>query len=237
MIFTRRNTDAELMDDPLLEDHILCEVLKDIEAANRFLGGNKITIQGVWQLVEENPQAEYTLVDMGCGNGAMLREIISIGKKKQLKLKAIGIDLSANAIQIAKTASIDFPEISYLQRDILGLSPKELSCDILLCTLTMHHFGNEQIPFFLDKFVALAHLGVIINDLQRSKVAYHLFKGFSVLFVHTSVAKNDGLISIKSGFSKPELIGFSKQITNVRHTIQWKWAFRYVWIMRKKRLI
>ncbi len=236
MIFASRNTDSELMDDPLLEGDVLCEVLKDIEAANRFLGGNRITIKSVWQLMAENPQAEYTIVDMGCGNGAMLRQIIRIGKKNQLNLKAIGIDLSANAIQIAKSASIDFPEISFLQRDILALTPEELSCDILLCTLTMHHFTNEQIPVFLNKFVALAHLGVVINDLQRSKLAYQLFKGFSVLFVQTAVAKSDGLISIKSGFSKRELIGFSARMPQVRHDIQWKWAFRFVWIMRKKRL-
>ena len=100
----------------------------------------------------------------------------------------------------------------------------------------MHHFSNEQIPIFLSQFTNLAKIGVIINDLQRSALAYYLFKGFSAIFIKTKIAKHDGLISIKSGFKKKDLITFSKDLSHSAHTINWKWAFRYVWVMQTTQL-
>ena len=127
-------------------------------------------------------------------------------------------------------------EIIRLQRDILQLAPEDLHGDIVLCTLTMHHFFDENIPVFLDRFVKLARIGVVINDLQRSPLAYYLFRGFSAIFIRTKIAKHDGLISIKSGFTKAELERFAENLPSVDHDIKWKWAFRYAWVMHTRRL-
>lgn len=234
--FSRRNRDSELMDDCGVEQNLLQEVLYDLDLANRILGGNRITIKGVEQLIREFPKESYTILDMGCGNGNMLREVVKLGRRMGVTIEAIGIDLSEKGLAIAKVASSDFPEIRYLKKDILALAPHELKCDILLCTLTMHHFYDENIPVFLEQFTKLAHIGIVINDLQRSPLAYHLFKGFSAIFIRTKIAKHDGLISIKSGFIKSELERFAKDLPSVEHDIKWKWAFRYVWVMRTQRL-
>ncbi len=234
--FSKRNRDSELMDDGGVDENILREVLYDIDRSNRILGGNRITLNEVERLIREYPQESYTILDMGCGNGSMLREIVKLGRRRGIAIKAIGIDLSEKGLDIAKAASSEFPEIHYLKQDILALTPDDLKCDILVCTLTVHHFNDENIPVFLEQFIKLAHIGVVINDLQRSALAYQLFKGFSAIFIRTNIAKHDGLISIKSGFTKAELERFAKDLPSVAHEIQWKWAFRYVWVMRTQRL-
>jgi len=234
--FVTRNTESELMDDPSVDQAELYEVFGDINRSNRLLGGNRITIHALSQLISAFPKKSYTIVDMGCGDGTMLRQVVLWSRGQKFQMKCIGIDLSENALTIAQANSIDFPEIHYLQQDILTLNPKDLDCDILLCTLTMHHFHNRQIPIFLKQFVELASIGVIINDLQRSPFAYYLFKAFSAIFTRTKIAKHDGLISIQSGFKKSELIAFSKDLPSMQHQIAWKWAFRYVWVMRTERL-
>ncbi len=234
--FSKRNRDPELMDDCGVDGNTLRKVLDDIDRSNNLLGGNRITINGVERLIREHSQISYTILDMGCGNGNMLREIVKLGRRLGVTIEAIGIDLSEKSLEIAKVASYDFPEIRYLKQDILALAPDELQCDILLCTLTMHHFYDENIPVFLNQFTKLASIGIVINDLQRSPLAYHLFKGFSTIFIRTRIAKHDGLISIQSGFKKTELEGFAKDLPSVQHEIQRKWAFRYLWIMRTRRL-
>ncbi len=234
--FTKRNRDPELMDDCGVDGTMLRKVLDDIDRTNNLLGGNRITINGVELLMQEHRQASYTILDMGCGNGSMLREIVKLGRRLGIDIEAIGIDLSETGLDIAKAASSDFPEIRYLKRDILALAADDLKCDILLCTLTMHHFYDENIPVFLHQFTKLASIGIVINDLQRSPLAYYLFRGFSAIFIRTKIAKHDGLISIKSGFTKMELEHFAKELTSVKHEIQWKWAFRYLWVMRTQRL-
>ena len=63
----------------------------------------------------------------------------------------------------------------------------DAGCDIILCTLTMHHFTDQQICTFIKTFVQLASTGVIINDLQRSKIAYRLFQLFSGIFMKSKL--------------------------------------------------
>ncbi|MEJ1221823.1 methyltransferase domain-containing protein [Sediminicola sp. 1XM1-17] len=232
---TYRNTDPELMDDPHVPEDVLREVLDDISRVNRLLNGNRITIRAIDQLIHENPQGTYTIVDMGCGDGQMLREVADYYRKKGVDVALIGIDLSEKGIQIGRELSKDYPEISFLRQDILKIDAGALQCDILLCTLTMHHFGDSQIPIFLKQFVKLANLGVVVNDLQRSRMAYYLFKMFSVIFIKTEIGKLDGLISIKSGFKRQELLAFAQNIPHAYHSVQYKWAFRYLWLMRTNR--
>jgi heme/copper-type cytochrome/quinol oxidase subunit 2 len=51
------------------------------------------------------------------------------------------------------------------------------------------------------------------------------------------MSREDGLISILRGFRKLELEQFSKQMQFKNYTIQWKWAFRYQWIIIKERIV
>jgi hypothetical protein len=39
---------------------------------------------------------------------------------------------------------------------------------ILFCTLTLHHFKDEEIIKIMTSFYANASIGVVVNDLQRS---------------------------------------------------------------------
>ena len=214
----------------------LKHVLNDITRVNKILGGNGITVAAVFRLIKENSKESYTILDMGCADGNMLRILADEAKRRNITLHLIGVDLNADALNIARKLSVEYPEITYYQKDILDAVFTDMQVDIVLTTLTMHHFKNDDIQRFLHQFVKLASIGIVINDLQRSKVAYYLFRIFSLIFIKTKVAKIDGLISISKGFKRKELAAFSKNLKEVSHTIQWKWAFRYAWVMRKKRL-
>lgn len=229
---SRRSEEPELMDDFREGLQRLRIVFDDINRVNKILGGNNITVNAVSKLINENPKEEYAIIDMGCGDGNMLREVAEYCQKKSIKVKLIGVDLNEEALQLAKERSVEYDEIQYMHRDILKLDPSTLNCDILINTLTMHHIPDENIMVFLQKFVDLAQIGVVINDLHRSTWAYYLFKLFSTIFIKTNTAKIDGLISISKAFIKSDLITYSKNFPTVNHHIKWKWAFRYVWIMQ-----
>ena len=229
-----RSDQKEILDEWQGDSHELECVLKDINRVNHILGGNSITINAVIDLIQEHPKESYTILDMGCAEGNMLRSLAIAARKKHINLNLIGIDLNRDALTIAEKASIDFPEIVYHEKDILSADFSDFSCDIVITTLTMHHFKYPEILNFAEQFTRLATIGVVINDLHRSALAYYLFKGFSLIFIKTKVAKIDGLTSIRRGFLKSELLTMAKSMTNVYHEIDWKWAFRYVWIMRKQ---
>lgn len=219
------------MDGPSMDLSTLEGVHRDINLVNKIFNGNRITINAIRDLVRENSRTSYKIIDMGCGDGNMLRQVALYFRKNGINGQFIGIDLNANSLKMGRELSAQFPEISFLEQNILELEPNKLNCDILLCTLTMHHFKNDQIPVFLSKFVQISQIAVIINDLHRSRPAYYFFKFFRNIILRTKVARHDGLISIKSGFHRSELEQFSKTFPWIDHYIQWKWAYRYLWIL------
>lgn len=229
-----RSKENEIMDDPNIEDRALNEALSDISRVNRWLGGNNITIKAILKLIKKVPiSKEIIICDLGCGDGEMLRIIAKVFRRKKRNVRLIGIDLNEKSLQSANKLSEDYPEISFFRQNILEIDASKFYCDIIISTLTLHHLAYGQIKPVLSKSVMLANKAVIINDLHRSVIAYYLFKIFSFFFIKSYIAKNDGLVSIKRGFTKQELIQFSKDIEVSQFKIDWKWAFRFRWILKK----
>lgn len=229
-----RTNEPEIMDDLSMEGEALRDTLDEIAGINRLLGGNRITRKGVERLLQKIPKSEeITIVDLGCGNGDMLRMLSDYAAKKGWDFNLIGIDANSDTIQYARELSALYPNITYISGDIFGEDFKELEYDIALCTLTLHHFDNDQVIQLMTLLKQQATIGVVVNDLHRNALAYRLFQLVSLVFRLKAMAKNDGLVSILRGFKKEELVGFSKKINTNNYSIRWKWAFRYQWIISK----
>lgn len=235
LLNTKFRTDTlETMDDFAMEGEILRDALDKIAKINKLLGGNQLTLQGVQDLTSSISKSnEIVIVDVGCGNGDMLRTLADFGLKNKLKFQLIGIDANSFTISHARQLSQNYPNISYRCEDIFDASFKELKYDIVLCTLTLHHFKNKEIVDLLSVFYANSTIGIVINDLQRSAIAYRLFQALCFVFRLNEMSREDGLTSILRGFKKEELIHFSKKLSFKNYKIHWKWAFRYQWIISK----
>ncbi|MFY7739306.1 MAG: methyltransferase domain-containing protein [Flavobacterium sp.] len=229
-----RTDEPEIMDDFTLEGEVLRDALDKIAKINQFLGGNKLTLQGVQSLMYNvTLDKEFTIVDVGCGNGDMLRALADFALDNNMNFSLIGIDANQFSVNHAEKLSKHYPNISYQCEDIFDKKFKELKYDIVLCTLTLHHFKDDEIINLLKIFIENANIGIVINDLHRSAVAYRLFQGLCFVFRLNEMSKKDGLVSILRGFKKEELEFFSKKINLKKYSIQWKWAFRYQWIIKK----
>ncbi len=228
-----RSTEEEIMDNLSMEGEMLRKALDNIAAINKRLGGNQATISGLKTLLKtESKDAVITLVDMGCGSGDMLRAVADYGRRNNFIFKLIGIDANEFTVNYARKLSENYPEISYIKMDILGDEFSGITFDIAITTLFLHHFTNQQIEDLLISIVKNVRIGIVVNDLHRSSVAYYLFKGLS-FFINNSMVKKDGAISVLRGFKKNELNAISKKLKDSVSTIHWKWAFRYQWIIKK----
>ena len=229
-----RSSAPEIMDDFAMEGEILRDALDKIAKINQLLGGNQLTLRGVQDLIATIPkQAEISIIDVGCGNGDMLRTLADYGLKNQLNFKLTGIDANAFTINHARELSSQYSNIKYRCEDVFGQDFAELKYDIVLCTLTLHHFKDDEIIALMTVFNDNSRIGIVINDLHRSALAYRLFQALCFVFRLNAMSRDDGLVSILRGFKKNELVYFSKKLNLKNYKIQWKWAFRYQWIIRK----
>ncbi|WP_299241824.1 methyltransferase domain-containing protein [uncultured Aquimarina sp.] len=228
-----RSNEAELMDDPEVNEKDLGIALEDISRVNRLLGGNNITINAVLDEIKKDESTKtWVIMDLGCGDGEMLRKLADVFKEKKIKVKLIGIDNNDKCLLQARKLSTSYTEIEFYNKNILTLEKGDFHCDIIICTLTLHHFGDEEIKRVLKKSLELVSEVVIINDIHRNKWSYYLFRMFSYFFIKGYIAKNDGLVSIKRGFKRKELMRFAKELKLNTYQLDWKWAFRYRWVIR-----
>ena len=198
-----RTNESEIMDDFQLVGNELQDALDKIASINQLLGGNKLTLNGVKSLlINYSNETQITIVDVGCGNGDMLRTLSKFADENNLNFNLIGVDANQFTIKYAKELSVCYPNISYLCEDIFDAEFKNFKYDILLCTLTLHHFKNEEIESLMKVFNENASIGLVINDLQRSSISYRLFQLLCKVFRLNKMSKEDGLVSILIGFKK-----------------------------------
>jgi len=229
-----RTLEAEIMDDFSLHGTELRAALDQIARINQLLGGNKVTLNGIKKLMKRIQTSQPIIIaDVGCGNGDMLRMLANYGLKNNINFKLIGIDANSFTVSHAKTLSKEYTNIEYLCLDIFSEDFRAINYDIVLCTLTLHHFSDEEILNIIAIFNDKANVGIVVNDLHRSKLAYRLFEIICMLFNLSKMSREDGLVSILRGFKKNELEEFSKKLNLKNYTINWKWAFRYQWIIAK----
>ena len=232
-VSTKQRTDKEeLMDDFSIGGDLLRDTLDKLENINRWLGGNKVTIKGLEQLLKnEDKSKEITIVDLGCGHGDILRDVAKFGRKNGYNFKLIGIDANPTAIDYANELSKEYDELSFKTQDIFSDEFKNETYDVVLTTLFLHHFKEPQLVTILENALQKARIGIVVNDLHRHKLAYYLFMLLSI-FISNKMIIEDGLTSVLRGFKRNELIHISQKI-KANYTIQWKWAFRFLWILKK----
>ena len=227
---TYRSTKTEIMDDFTMKGELMRDTLDKLGSINKWLGGNRITLNGIAELLKGQPKdITYTIIDLGCGHGDILRLVADFGRKKGYHFKLIGIDANQDAVDYANDLSTDYPELTFENIDIFSEQFEALDFDIALTTLFLHHFKNNEILNLIATLSKHANLGIVVNDLQRSKIAYGLFKLLGLTISNYMIVE-DGLTSILRAFKREDLEQFSKEL-NLKSQIHWKWAFRYQWLI------
>lgn len=225
-----RSKEEEIMDTFDFKGEELKKVLSTIDKINTKLGGHRVTLKGIQKLIEGQNKKHLVIADVGCGSGDTLRNISKWAKKQGINVQLIGIDANPYTIEIAREWSQDYKNIFYRVIDVFSDDFDDFEADIIISCLTLHHFKDDFIKQLLPILSEKSNLGLVINDLQRNKIAYQLFKLYCLVFVNSDIAKKDGLTSILRGFKSEDLENFAKQL-NLKHHITWYWAFRYQWII------
>ena len=229
-IYTERSDQPEILDDPSLSGHDLEGNLQDLARVNRLLGGYAILQKGLKELIGSRHPGELHLVDVGCGGGDNLIYMAKLARKQGWKIRFTGIDLNDSAVKFATEATAMFPEIQIRKLDVFSSNFKNIEADIFTLNLVLHHFDNQSIADLLSSMIHKA--SILINDLQRNRLAHLLFGLFASSFRFSYVSRHDGLLSIKKSFSRGD---WKRLLANCRiseASVTWYWAFRYLVLIK-----
>ena len=188
------------MDEPCSYEELRA-CLHDIARVNRLTFAHRPTIAWLGEILTARPASSALLriVDVGCGDGDMLRQIDAWAAGHGIVVALTGIDINANAIRAAKEATPSSQSIKWIVGDALSDSIAG-EIDIAVCSLLTHHLTNQQIVEFLRWMEQRTRLGWFINDLHRQPVPYHLFRLLARFANWHPFVKNDGPVSIRRSF-------------------------------------
>ncbi len=165
--------------------------------------------------------------DWGCGGGDSLRRIAVWARKKNLKIKLIGIDATSAAVEYAREKSAKFPEISYILADVMSDDLHDNQFDIVISSLFTHHFKDSEWIKLIQKMTNCANTAVIVNDLHRHWFAYHSIGILTTIFSKSEMVKHDSKVSVMRSFKRDDLKNMLHSAGIKNYTLKWMWAFRW----------
>jgi 2-polyprenyl-3-methyl-5-hydroxy-6-metoxy-1,4-benzoquinol methylase len=222
--FSHRSVEDEMMDDFSLGHEIIDPIMDELEVINKLLGGYNLFFDA---FKKSRLEDGMTISDWGCGGGDSLRRIALWARKRNLKLKFVGVDATESAIQYARLKSAGFPEISYILADVMSDQLYDNQFDIVISSLFTHHFRDNDWIELVKKMSDCARSSVIINDLHRHWLAYHSIGILTSVFSRSEMVKHDSKVSVLRSFRRKELIEMLRKAGISNYTIKWMWAFRW----------
>lgn len=199
MLETRRMQE-ELMDDPALDPAIYTQVLHDLARVNRITLAHRPTLAFLQRAVGK--RKSFRLLDVGFGDGDMLRQIAAWAVRKGITAELVGVDLNANSVAAARSATPDDLPITYQAGDYADLAGGGFDC--IISSLVAHHMTHDQLIAFLGFMEREASAGWLVNDLHRHPFAYFGWPVLAWLMRWHPIVKHDGRLSIARSYQPGE---------------------------------
>jgi 2-polyprenyl-3-methyl-5-hydroxy-6-metoxy-1,4-benzoquinol methylase len=225
-----RSNETEVMDDLQLGGKLMTQTLHELDFINHWLGGNAVTIAGINQLFSKLPNElsqPLTIADLGCGSGDLIKSMVRWAKKKNMPIKVTGIDANQFIIDHARHSSLQYSEIFYENLNVFAENFQNSHYDMITCTLFCHHFTDDELIGLLKSWKKQAQIGIVINDLHRHWLAYHLIKWLTRWFSKSEMVKNDAKLSVARAFVRKDLENILAEAGITDYTLSWHWAFRW----------
>jgi 2-polyprenyl-3-methyl-5-hydroxy-6-metoxy-1,4-benzoquinol methylase len=227
-LFTR-SLQQELLDADDIPFADIQQNMKELNIINSLLGGHAITVCGVKNLISDNKT--ISICEIGSGGGDNLKAISQWCKKLNISASFTGIDIKKECTDYARQThpSLNAHWITSDYKLVKFRTPP----DIIFSSLFCHHFSNPALVEMFKWMHANCATGFFINDLQRNRIAYRLIRIITSVFSSSYLVKNDAPLSVARAFRRKELINICHEAGISHFSLQWKWAFRYLLIVRK----
>ena len=214
MIFSAppRNLRPELLDLDEAPFEEVKDSLQDVRRVNRYLSGYRVLLHHIGRFFDRHSSDRpLHILDAATGSADQPLAVVRYARKRGIAVKVTAIDINRKMIRFAQEEAQQFPEIRFVQCDILNLPFRENGFDVVINSLSLHHFSREHAVAMLAGFSRLAKRGVIVNDLHRSRVAYAAIYMLTRLLTRNRLTRYDAPVSVMNAFTPDEMYEMAKE--------------------------
>jgi len=222
--------EPELMDLPQPVSNELEVDLQNLRQLNRFFGGHALVSRFLRDWIR--PGKLLRVLDLATGSGDVPRLVVDHARSLDANVEVTAVDQQTSTLEIARQLSADYPEISYQHGDILEWGNDD-TYDIVLCTLALHHFGEEDAVRLLQRCRKLSHGCVLVSDLRRGFLATVGIYLLTAIIFRAPMTKADGRASAERAFSFREFRSLAEWAgwKNFHHR-KFRFARQAIWMDR-----
>jgi ubiquinone/menaquinone biosynthesis C-methylase UbiE len=193
----------------LLDDHVesigeLEENFRDIERANRFLGG----LTSVYAALRSLEPA--TILDVGCGSADIPHALVRDARRRGRTLHVTCLDASPEVLEIARRRQ-QSSALTFVRGDGSVLPFGDASFDVAMCNLTLHHCDPPAALALLRELRRVARVAPIVTDLRRSRAAWAGASILAALFTRNRLTRHDAPLSVLRAYTPSEALQLARQ--------------------------
>lgn len=207
MIFSPppRNLRAELLDLDEAPYEEVRESLGDVRRVNRYLSGYRVLLHHAEKILRAHKESRpVTILDVATGSADQPVALAELARRLGVPVRIQAIDINFKMLKFAREMTTRFPEIELVQCDVLALPFKENSFDLVINSLSLHHFSWEKAVAILAAIYKISNYGFIVNDLHRSRIAHAAIFLLTRLLTKNRLTRFDAPVSVMNAFTPSE---------------------------------
>jgi ubiquinone/menaquinone biosynthesis C-methylase UbiE len=225
----RRTDAAELLDGPLDDQAALVGNLRDLGRINRRLGGAALTAAAIEALAAHRD--DLTLLDVGTGAADIPLDLIARAERRGRRLHAVGVDSRPEVLSAALSLHPTMTTRHGLELHVgdgRALRYPDRSFDIAHASLVLHHLDPPDTITLLGELRRVARLGVVINDLERSRLGWLGAWLVGHLLTGNRLTRHDAPLSVRRAYKATEMAGMLRTAgLNPVRTVRGIFGHRY----------
>ena len=196
----------ELLDGPLTDQAALIGNLRDLARVNRRLGGARLSLAAIDALAPGH--AAISILDVGTGGADIPLELIEHGRAVGRLVTVTGVDSRPEVLTAAAIADPRITatgELALHVGDGAALPFADGAFDVVHSSLLVHHLETPAARHVLAEMARVARIGVVVNDLVRSRPSWIGAWLLSHLASRNRFTRVDAPMSVRRAYTVAEL--------------------------------
>jgi len=201
--------------------------LHNLRQLNRYFGSYRLVERFLRRWVR--PRSRLHILDLATGSGDIPRLVVDYSRTVGADVSVDAVDQQASTLEIARRLSVDYPEIQFVEGDVLTFDREPY--DIVFCSLALHHFAETDAVKLLQRCRELSKRYVLVADLRRGWFATIGVFLLTALFFREPMTRTDARLSAARAFSFAEFRSLAERAgwENFGHA-KFAFARQAIWI-------